>query len=127
MGEISKKRKIAILTSGGDAPGMNSVINAVYKTVKAMNSEKQANKNLSPEEKKPWELVLIKDGYQGILKKAIIEIDDYWKQLINNSTKIGGTIIGSARFKAFEEEETRKRAKRILDEFGKVLHREKKK
>lgn len=118
MSEISKKRKIAILTSGGDAPGMNNVIHAVYKTVKAMNSEKQTNKNLSPEEKKPWELLLIKGGYQGILKKEIFEIDDYWKQLITNSTKIGGTILGSARFKAFEEEETRKKAKRILDEFG---------
>lgn len=117
MSEISKKRKIAILTSGGDAPGMNNVISAVYKTVKAINSEKQANKNLSAEEKKPWELLLVKGGYQGILKKEIFEIDDYWRQLINNSTKTGGTIIGSARFKAFEEEETRKKAKRILDEF----------
>ncbi|MDQ7983146.1 MAG: ATP-dependent 6-phosphofructokinase [Spiroplasma sp.] len=118
MGEMNKKRKIAILTSGGDAPGMNNVINAVYKTIKAINSEKQTNKNLSPEEKKPWELLLIKDGYQGILKKEIFEIDDHWKESIINSIKIGGTIIGSARFKSFEEEETRKKAKKILDDFG---------
>lgn len=116
MSEI-KKRRIAILTSGGDAPGMNNVISAVYKTIKALNSEKQANKNLSPEEKRPYELMLIKNGYQGILAKEIYEIDDYWKKLINISTRLGGTIIGSARFKSFEEEETRRKAKKILDDF----------
>lgn len=116
MSEI-KKRRIAILTSGGDAPGMNNVISAVYKTIKALNSEKQVNKNLSPEEKRPYELMLIKNGYQGILAKEIYEIDDCWKELINISTRLGGTIIGSARFKSFEEEETRKKAKKILDDF----------
>lgn len=118
MSETNKKRKIAILTSGGDAPGMNNVISAVYKTIKALNSEKQANKNLSPEEKQPFELMLIKDGYKGILAKEIYEVDDHWKELIRISNKIGGTIIGSARFKSFEEEETRKKAKKILDEYG---------
>lgn len=118
MSEINKKRKIAILTSGGDSPGMNNVISAVYRTIKAINSEKQANKSLSPEEARPFELMLIKNGYKGILEKEIYEIDDHWNQLITMSTKIGGTIIGSARFKSFEEEETRKKAKKILDEFG---------
>lgn len=118
MSENSKKRRIAILTSGGDAPGMNNVINAVYKTIKAINSEKQANKNLTPEEKRPYELLLIKNGYKGLLAKEIYEIDDHWKELITMSTKIGGTIIGTARFKNFEEEETRKKAKKILDEYG---------
>lgn len=118
MSESSKKRRIAILTSGGDAPGMNNVINAVYKTIKAINSEKQTSKNLNPEEKRPLELLLIKNGYKGILEKEIYEIDDHWKELITISTKIGGTIIGTARFKSFEEEETRKKAKKILDEYG---------
>lgn len=118
MSEINKTRKIAILTSGGDSPGMNNVISAVYKTIKAINVEKQANKNLSPEEKRPLELVLIKNGYKGILDKEIYEVDDHWKELIRISNKIGGTIIGSARFKNFEEEDTRKKAKKILDEFG---------
>lgn len=118
MSEINKIRKIAILTSGGDAPGMNNVISAVYKTIKALNSEKQANKNLSPEDKRPLELVLIKNGYKGIIDKEIYPVDDHWKELITISTKIGGTIIGTARFKSFEEEETRKKAKKILDEYG---------
>lgn len=118
MSETNKTKRIAILTSGGDAPGMNNVINAVYKTIKAINFEKQANKNLTPEEKRPLELMLIKNGYKGILDKEIYEVDDRWKELITISTKIGGTIIGSTRFKNFEEEETRKKAKKILDEFG---------
>ncbi|MGL5268795.1 MAG: ATP-dependent 6-phosphofructokinase [Spiroplasma sp.] len=113
----NKKRRIAILTSGGDAPGMNNVISAVYKTIKALNSEKQASKDLNSEENWLYELVLIKNGYQGILAKEIYEVDVCWKELITISTKIGGTIIGSARFKSFEEEETRKKAKKILDEF----------
>lgn len=118
MLEQNKKvKRVAILTSGGDAPGMNNVINGVYRSIKAVNLLREKSE-VPDADKRPIELLLIKDGYKGLLKKDIYEIDDYWKELIRISPRMGGTIIGSARFKEFEQEETRKKAKKILDDYG---------
>lgn len=112
----NKVKKIAILTSGGDAPGMNNIISGVYRSITAINLARK-NNEFPNSDKRPIELLLIKDGYKGLLQKEIYQINDYWKHLINISTRMGGTIIGSSRYKEFEQEETRKKAKKILDEY----------
>ena len=71
MQEVIKKR-IAILTSGGDSPGMNNVINAVYKTFRGKNYE---NNKKTGATKKIYELLLIKNGYSGIKNNEIQVID----------------------------------------------------
>jgi len=45
-------QKIAVLTSGGDAPGMNAAIRAVTRTALSLG----------------WEVVGVRDGYAGLLK-----------------------------------------------------------
>ncbi len=110
MQELNKRR-IGILTSGGDSPGMNNVINAVYKTFRGINHE---NSKIATADKRPFELVLIKNGYKGIMTNDIHVIDNNWANLIDLGTEMGGTIIGSARFREFEQEETRKKCIEIL-------------
>lgn len=92
-------KKIAILTSGGDAPGMNPAIRAVVKDALA--------KNIEP--------FLVYEGYKGLHEGKIesaknINVDKY----INR----GGTFIFSARYPAFKDPAVRKEAKEQLDKLG---------
>lgn len=92
-------RKIGILTSGGDAPGMNAAIKAV--TISSIN--------------KGYEVYVIYDGYRGLLEKNIVRID---KNFVEEIDSRGGTIIRSARLKEFKEEKVQDKAVKILNEFG---------
>ena len=73
-----KVRRIGILTSGGDAPGMNAVIRSVVRTA--------ASKGI--------ESVGIKRGYNGLITGDIIPLDaDSVSRIINK----GGTMLYTAR------------------------------
>lgn len=78
--------KIAVLTSGGDAPGMNAAIRAVVRTAIHYGMEAYA----------------VYDGYKGLVEGKIkkMERNDVG-QIINR----GGTIIGSSRLKDFVKSE----------------------
>ena len=86
-----KLRKIAVLTSGGDAPGMNAALRAVVRTSVFYGIECYA----------------IQQGYQGL-------IDNDFKLMnarsVNNIINKGGTIIKSARCLEFRTPEGRKLA-----------------
>jgi len=89
-------KKIAILTSGGDAPGMNNAVRAIVKHAQA----------------KGIEAYLVFEGYKGLtegnIKPAVdYDVDKYISQ--------GGTFIYSARFPEFKKESVRKEAKAQLD------------
>ena len=89
-------KKIGILTSGGDAPGMNSAIRAITKMAKINNIE----------------VFLVKDGYRGLYNGDFIfaneiNLDEYLAK--------GGTIIGSSRFPEFKEPKIQKEVKAKLD------------
>ena len=92
-------KKIAVLTSGGDAPGMNAAIRAVVRTAVFHDLE----------------VVGVFQGYQGL-------IDGDFKRLhVRSVAKIlgrGGTILKSARCDDFHEAEGRKRAHVNLVEAG---------
>ena len=91
--------KIAVLTSGGDAPGMNAAVRA---TIRAGLVAKK-------------EMYVIYDGFRGILEGNIKQVNkDFTQDIINR----GGTIIRSARLKEFFEVETQKKAAEILKDFG---------
>ena len=70
-------RRIAIITGGGDAPGLNAVIRAVVTSA----------------EKRGWEVFGIKDGYDGLFEAdGIIQLD---RSNVRGITHLGGTIIGT--------------------------------
>lgn len=92
-------RKIAILTSGGDAPGMNT---AIWAIVKAAN-------------KKDIETFVVYEGFKGLTEGNIKPI---FAKDIGDLFKKGGTSIYSSRFPEFKNEEVRIKAKEQLDKLG---------
>ncbi|WP_342224426.1 6-phosphofructokinase [Spiroplasma endosymbiont of Asaphidion curtum] len=84
-------KKVAILTSGGDAPGMN---NAVAQIIK-----KAIANNILP--------YIVRDGYEGLTQGWIEETnEDFARKIVNH----GGTAIGTTRYPEFAKEEVRQRA-----------------
>lgn len=86
---MSKIKKIAVLTSGGDAPGMNAAIRAVVRTSAYYNIE----------------CVGIYRGYQGLIEGDFKEMG---ARSVKNIINRGGTILKSARSKDFMTEQGRK-------------------
>src|SRR6187455_49206 len=84
-------RKIAILTSGGDAPGMNAAIRAAARTGIA----------------KGWETFGVRDGYAGLVAGLI---EPLGARDVGGVLQRGGTFLGSARLREFKDEPVRARA-----------------
>lgn len=89
MGNASLK-KIAVLTSGGDAPGMNAAIRAVVRTA---NYHK-------------IECVGVRGGYTGLIEGNFTKMGP---RSVSNIINLGGTILRSARSKEFRTEEGRQK------------------
>jgi 6-phosphofructokinase 1 len=92
-------RRVAVLTSGGDAPGMNAAIRAVVRTGVAHK----------------WEMYGVKLGYEGLINGKIIPLGT---RDVGGIIQRGGTILGSARSLEFKTEEGQLRAIRSLNEMG---------
>ena len=90
-------KKIALITSGGDAPGMNACIRAVVKMC--------IGKGIVP--------IGYFDGYQGMMNNHFKEMtsDD-----VVNIIQRGGTILGTARCEEFRTVEGRKKAIQSLEQ-----------
>lgn len=89
-------KKIAVLTSGGDAPGMNAAIRAV------------ARAGIG----KGWEVVGVRQGYQGLVNGNFVPLR---ARDVGGIIQRGGTMLGSARCVEFAQEETRVEALRQLN------------
>jgi 6-phosphofructokinase 1 len=76
-------RRIAVLTSGGDAPGMNAAIRAVVRTGLA----------------KGWEVFGIRNGYAGLCEG---QMDTLGARDVGSILQRGGTFLGSARLPEFK-------------------------
>jgi len=77
-------KKIGVLTSGGDAPGMNAAIRAVVRTA-VFNG---------------IEVVGVKRGYNGLINGDFVEMD---ARSVGETLQRGGTILQTARCKEFRE------------------------
>ncbi len=86
-----KINKIAVLTSGGDAPGMNAAIRSVVRTCAYYNVK----------------CIGIYRGYEGMIEGDFHEMN---ARSVNNIINKGGTILKSARSDAFRTPEGRKKA-----------------
>ena len=90
---------IGVLTSGGDAPGMNAAIRAVVR--KAIANGKKVKG--------------IKKGYQGLLNE---EITDMSPRDVSDIIQRGGTILRTARCEEFKTEEGQKKGAEICKKHG---------
>lgn len=90
---------IGILTSGGDAPGMNAAIRAVTRS--AIYSG--------------FKVKGIYRGYRGLITGEIVE---FKTQNVSNIIQVGGTILKTARCKEFQTPEGRKVAYEMLQKEG---------
>ena len=92
-------KRIGILTSGGDAPGMNAAIRAVTRVALLHGLEVYG----------------IKNGYKGLVEG---EIKPMASDSVSDIIDRGGTFLGSARLKEFEQEDVRKEALRVLKRYN---------
>ena len=88
-------KRIAVLTSGGDAPGMNAAIRAVVRTGLA----------------RKWEVFGVKHGFSGLLAG---KFESLGARDVGGIMQRGGTMLGSARCPEFKTEEGRLEAVRQL-------------
>ena len=95
----NKVTKIGVLTSGGDAPGMNAAIRAVVRTGIYHGLEVYG----------------IMRGYQGMLEDDIFRMES---RSVANIIQRGGTILKTARCKEFMQHEGRKKAYDNLSKRG---------
>jgi 6-phosphofructokinase 1 len=95
MKKNSKIKNIAILCSGGDAPGMNAAIRALTRTAIF----------------KGYSVFGIKRGYSGLLEGSFIELN---LRSVANIIQKGGTILKTSRCPQFFEKEYRIEASHIL-------------
>jgi len=67
-------RRLAVLTSGGDAPGMNAAIRAVVRTAAASGAE----------------VVGVRDGYRGLMEGDFLPLD---RRGVGGIITAGGTVL----------------------------------
>jgi len=99
MSVDSRPQTLAVLTSGGDAPGMNAALRAVVRTGLSQGAQ----------------VFAVIDGYQGLVDGGQFIRPMGWNS-VGGILQQGGTAIGSARCQAFRTKEGRlKAAKNLID------------
>ncbi len=92
-------KTIGVLTSGGDAPGMNAAIRAVVRTAIARGIKVKG----------------IKKGYMGLLNEEIIDME---ARNVSDIIQRGGTILGTARCLEFKTKEGQMKGAEICKKHG---------
>ncbi len=101
MASTQEKRTLAVLTSGGDAPGMNAAVRAVVRTALSRGADVYA----------------VHDGYEGMVSGGDSIRKMTW-DAVGGILQLGGTVIGSARCDEFRTREGRRQAARNLVALG---------
>jgi len=92
-------KRVAVLTSGGDAPGMNAAIRSVIRCGVA----------------KGWDMYGVRNGYAGLISGNIQQMGT---RDVGGILQKGGTILGSARCEEFTTKEGRIKAIRAMRQMG---------
>ena len=92
-------KRIGILTSGGDAPGMNACIRAAVRAAAAADVE----------------VLGVRRGYNGLIRNEMATLD---RKSVANIIQRGGTILETSRCPEFRTPEGRARAVKVLEETG---------
>lgn len=88
-------KQIAVVTSGGDAPGINAAIRAVVRTAVDRG----------------WKIFGARHGYAGLMRDEFVQLGS---RDVSGIVERGGTILGSTRCPAFKAEEAQVQAVRFL-------------
>ena len=88
-------KRVAVLTSGGDSPGMNPAIRSITRT--------GLNKGL--------QIIGIRNGYQGLLDDEFMDLDNH---IVSGRIRDAGTFLQTSRCPEFVKEEGQRRALDIL-------------
>ena len=88
-------KKIGVLTSGGDAPGMNAAIRAIVRT--------SLNNNI--------EIIGFRNGYEGLIDNDYVVFD---RRLVGNIIQKGGSILHTSRSSRFANKKYRLVAEKNL-------------
>lgn len=92
MAKLNRGDRVALLTSGGDAPGMNAALRAATRVGLELG----------------FEVVGVEDGYVGLLDGRIRALE---VRALDEASRRGGTILGSARSKVFPTPDGQRRAR----------------
>jgi len=95
---MEKVHSVAVLTSGGDSPGMNACIRAVTRTA-IFNGMKVFG---------------VYRGYEGLVNG---ELQEFTTEMVSNTIQRGGTILKTARSESFRTPEGRRKAYENLQKF----------
>jgi 6-phosphofructokinase 1 len=99
QGEEEKMKRIAVLTSGGDGPGLNPCIRAVTRMALHLGVS----------------VTGVRRGYSGLIARDTVELD---ARAVGGILGHGGTFLGTARCPEFLTEKGRKEALRCLNSLG---------
>ncbi len=92
-------KRIGLLTSGGDAPGMNAAIRGVTRTALVEGLE----------------IIGFQRGYAGVINKEYVQLD---VSSVGGILEEGGTILRTFRCPEFKDREGQKKAVEVLDSLG---------
>lgn len=87
--------RVAVLTTGGDAPGINAAIRAAVRT------------GID----KGWEMLGVRHGYSGLLRSDFVALG---LRDVSGVIGLGGTMLGSIRFPEFKRDDVQQQAIRVL-------------
>lgn len=90
-------RRVAVLTSGGDAPGMNAAIRSVVRSGLAQG----------------WQMFGVRQGYAGLISGSLAPLG---ARDVGGIMQLGGTVLGTARSPEFRTDDGRCRALRALNQ-----------
>ncbi|MFI5301987.1 MAG: 6-phosphofructokinase, partial [Polyangiales bacterium] len=95
MTKLERGDRVALLTSGGDAPGMNAAVRAAARVGAELGLE----------------VIGVEEGYVGLLERRVRALD---MRALDEAARRGGTILGSARSKVFPTADGQRRARETL-------------
>jgi 6-phosphofructokinase 1 len=92
---LQRGDRVALLTSGGDAPGMNAALRAAARVGLALG----------------FEIVGVEEGYRGLVDGRVRPLD---LRELDEGARRGGTVLGSARDKRFPTNDGQLRAREVI-------------
>jgi 6-phosphofructokinase 1 len=95
--DMSTMQRIAVLTSGGDAPGMNAAIRAVVRSGIDLG----------------WQVYGVNHGYTGLISGDMVPMG---ARDVGGIIQLGGTVLGSARCPEFRTQAGRQQALQVLSQ-----------